>query len=84
MSAILRDYLKSALNMGGKELTTKDFLSALSSNASLSSEAKGESKHVLTLSDLVKFSGHTPEQGEIEACLTIVRKFIRMNAEEKQ
>ena len=84
LSAILRDYLKSALNMGGKELTTKDFLSALSSNASLSSEAKGESKHVLTLSDLVKFSGHTPEQGEIEACLTIVRKFIRMNEEEKQ
>ncbi len=66
-SIMLKQYIKEALRMGSSEFTTADFLKAIRALSVASDDILKTVSDLLSLCDLVKFSGYDLSQGEVEA-----------------
>ena len=68
ISAMLRSYVKDAFQIGSLEFTTAEFLKGFNAFAAVSDESRRIMSEILSLCDLVKFSGYDPSWEEIERC----------------
>ena len=75
LSEILRRYIEGRYFIKALEETTTEILASLS-EADLTAENIALSNEALNECDLVKFAKYTPQQAEIEASVSKVRRFI--------
>lgn len=67
LSSVLKDYLRSRFSMEAREKTTREFLAELNGISGLADEYKKKVLEVLTLCDLVKYSGYASDESELSA-----------------
>ena len=76
VSHIIRKYLRECLNLGGAELTTKEFLVKLAKTAIIPDNSKDGIKNLIARCDLVKFSGQAVDIGELKTHFDAAKKII--------
>ena len=74
---VMTGYLKERFGLDKKEMTTDEFLSAVSSLEELEKEQKNFIKEKLVLCDLVKYSGYDPSTMELDKDLKDEINMIR-------
>ncbi|MCA9213344.1 MAG: hypothetical protein KDB27_09785 [Planctomycetales bacterium] len=76
LSDIVRRYLEDQFNLRAPELTTEEFLEAVSASPDLSREHQQLLREFLGQADLVKFAGVNPDRTTIEASIVAANRFI--------
>lgn len=76
LTDILRRYLSRRFGIAAPEMTTTQFLEAVSDNAKLV-KYKGELRRLLELADFIKFAKGASMPGENEEAFSIVREFVQ-------
>jgi hypothetical protein len=76
ISLMLRRYVKDAFRTGSPELTTAEFLEEFNTIAASSDDIKHAAVDLLSLCDLVKFSGYDPSREDIEAAINTADKIV--------
>lgn len=76
LTDILRRYLSRRFGVAAPEMTTTQFLEAVSDNAKLVTY-KGELRRLLELADFIKFAKGASMPGENEEAFSIVREFVQ-------
>ena len=84
MSAMLRSYIKGEFQIGSPEFTTAEFLKGFNTIASASDESRRTMAEILSLCDLVKFSGYYPSPEELEKCIVSVEQILILLNEQKE
>lgn len=76
LSAIVRRYLEARFRLRSPELTTEEFLEAMSDSPDLTSAHQGLLQDFLRRADLVKFAHHVPDAASVEASIAAVERFL--------
>lgn len=66
ISLMIRSYIFGEFRKGSSELTTAEFLESFNTIPAVSDSSRQTMKSLLSLCDLVKFSGYEPSPGELE------------------
>lgn len=74
IASALKCFLRSLYNIGSTELTTKEFLREVDKTDSINKAQKPEIEKLITLCDLVKFSGYAPAADELKSSFESARK----------
>ena len=76
LSGIVRRYLEDRFELRAPELTTEEFLEAVSDSRELSLDHQWLLREFLRQADLVKFAGAVPANEEIERSLELATRFL--------
>lgn len=83
LSSIVKEYVKQKFLLGAAEMTSGEFLGALTAIKGLSDDRKKDISEFMRFSDDVKFTGYAPESGKSDFNVEFVRHLIR-GIEEKR
>jgi len=81
LSSIVRRYLEARYQLRSPELTTEEFLEAMSGSPDLRHEHQQLLLEFLRQADLVKFAHHVPDADGVEASIAAVEKFLEESRE---
>ena len=84
MSAMLRSYVKDEFQAGSPEFTTAEFIKGFNAIVSVSDELRRTMAEILSLCDLVKFSGYDPSPEEFEKCIVNAEQILVLLNERKE
>ena len=76
LSAIVRQYLEVRFELRAPEMSTEEFLAAVSRSPDLGHEHQRLLRDFLRGADLVKFAHKVPDAGENEAAIEAARRFL--------
>ena len=76
LSAIVRWYLENRFELRAEELTTEEFLDAMSQSPDLSGEHQALLRGFLRRADLVKFARFVPSESDVEQSVAAARRFL--------
>ena len=76
LSAIVRIYLEDGLNIRAPEMTTEEFLSAVTRDTRLTPDQQRLLGQFLSQADLVKFARHVPSLDDSDAAYEAARRFV--------
>ena len=76
LSAIIRQYLETQFDLRAPELTTEEFLIAMSRSPDLDSEHQPLLRDFLRRADLVKFANFVPNSTDIDDSVSSARRFL--------
>lgn len=76
LSGIVRTYLEDGLQLRAPEMTTEEFLSAVTRDTGLTSAQQRLLGKFLSQADLVKFARYLPSLDDSDAAYTAARRFI--------
>ena len=80
LSAIIRTYLENGFGLHAPEMTTEEFLLAVSRDVQLSASQRGLLDKFLSQADLVKFAKHVPSFDVAEGAFETARRFVEESA----
>ena len=80
LSAIIRTYLENGFGLHAPEMTTEEFLLAVSRDVQLSAGQRGLLDKFLSQADLVKFAKHVPSLDVAESAFDTARRFVEESA----
>lgn len=81
LSGIVRRYLENRFELRAPELTTEEFLEAVSDSPDMTMDHQRLLRDFLKAADLVKFAHHMPTATDIEGSLNSVRRFLEETRE---
>ena len=84
LSECMREYMENRFKIRALEMTTEEFLFALTSNQLLPHKQQNILREFLRFSDLVKFAKHLPTREEAEKALALVYQLIEETKETLQ
>ena len=84
ISVMLRSYVKDAFETGSPEFTTTEFLKGFNAIAAVSDELRRTMSEILSLCDLVRFSGYSPSWEELEKCAGSAELILTSFNEQKE
>ena len=76
LSGIVRRYLERRFGLRSPELTTEEFLEAMTGSPDLSTAHQALLQSFLRRADLVKFAHHLPEPAAVEDSIGAARRFL--------
>ncbi len=76
LSAIVRWYLENRFDLRAPELTTEEFLTAMSSSPDLADTHQPLLRDFLRRADLVKFANFVPDDSDIDDSVDSARRFL--------
>jgi hypothetical protein len=82
LSAIVRRYLEDRFGLRSPELTTEEFLEAMSAAPDLSEEHRTLLHGFLRRADLVKFARWVPDAAAVDASIAAARRFLEETRED--
>ncbi len=82
LSGIVRRYVENRFGLRSPELTTEEFLEAMSRAPDLTEAHRSLLRGFLRQADLVKFAHHVPDSGAVEDSIRSARRFLEETAEE--
>lgn len=76
LSSIVRWYLETRFELRAPELTTEEFLSAMSQSSDLTADHHSLLRAFLRRADLVKFANFVPDRADVEESVAAARRFL--------
>lgn len=81
--SILRTFVDWHFGISAPKLTTDEFLSAMQQDERLSAEFRSELSELLTLADMIKFAGLSPDDSQLAAVVDQAKRMVE-NAKDSE
>jgi hypothetical protein len=80
LTGVVRRYIERSTGVKAPEQTTEEFLREILSKTLFEDAEQRRLQHFLESADLVKFAGHQPVEGDVDASIQKAREFTQLDA----